>query len=352
MEQTNSSGKPVFLSPAGGKYELRTRLFGMASNWIPEIRSLPMQIVQNRRGFLTGLSAASAACLLNGRASAAGEQSPETTTIRLAKISGICIAPQYVAEELLRAEGFTDVRYVKTEPGLGNSESLARGEIDFTLNFAGPLVVSIDAGEAITVVAGVHVGCFELFGNERIDSIADLKGKSVGVQGLSSSPHVFLTAMASYVGLDPAKDINWVISPAPVKPMQLFIDGKIDAFLGFPPEPQELRAKKIGHIIVNSALDHPWSQYFCCMLAGNTDFIDKYPIATKRVLRAILKAADLCISEPERVAQRLVDGGFTARYDYALQTMSEVPYDRWRDYDPEDTVRFYALRLHEAGMIK
>jgi NitT/TauT family transport system substrate-binding protein len=324
----------------------------MASNWIPEIRSLPMQIVQNRRSFLTGLSAASAACLLNRRASASGEQPPETTTIRLAKIAGICIAPQYVAEELLRAEGFTDVRYVKTEAGLGGSENLARGEIDFTLNFAAPLIVPIDAGEAITVVAGVHVGCFELFGNERIDSIADLKGKSVGMQALGSAGHLFLTAMASYVGLDPAKDINWVVSPAPVKPMQLFLDREIDAFLGFPPEPQELRARKIGHVIVNSSVDHPWSQYFCCMLAGNTDFIDKYPIATKRVLRAILKAADLCFSEPERVAQRLVDGGFTARYDYALQTMSEVPYDRWRDYDPEDTIRFYALRLHEAGMIK
>jgi NitT/TauT family transport system substrate-binding protein len=320
--------------------------------WLPEISSLPMQIVQNRRGFLTGLSAASAAWLLDRQASAAGEQPPETTTVRLAKNSGICLAPQFVAEELLRAEGFTDVRYVKTEPGRGNSERLARGEIDFTLNFVGPLIVPIDAGEAVTVLAGVHVGCFELFGNKRIERITDLKGKSVGVQGLGSTPHVFLTAMASYVGLDPAKDINWVISTAPVKPMQLFIDGKIDAFLGFPPEPQELRAKKIGNVIVNSALDSPWSQYFCCMLAGNTDFINKHPIASKRVLRAILKAADLCSSEPERVAQRLVDGGFTARYDYALQTMGEVPYDRWRDYDPEDTMRFYALRLHEAGMIK
>jgi NitT/TauT family transport system substrate-binding protein len=47
----------------------------------------------------------------------------------------------------------------------------------------------------------------------------------------------------------------------------------------------------------------------------------------------------------------LVDGGFTERYDYALQALIEVPYDRWREYDPEDTLRFYALRLHEAGMI-
>jgi hypothetical protein len=53
-----------------------------------------------------------------------------------------------------------------------------------------------------------------------------------------------------------------------------------------------------------------------------------------------------------RAAQRLVDGGFTSRYDYALQTLTEVPYDKWREYDPEDTIRFYALRLHEVGMVK
>ncbi len=134
--------------------------------------------------------------------------------------------------------------------------------------------------------------------------------------------------------------------------MALFIDGKIDAFLGFPPEPQELRARNIGRVIVNSAVDRPWSQYFCCMLSGNADYIRKHPIATKRVLRAILKAADLCATEPTRAAQRMVDGGFALRYDYALQTLNELPYDKWREYDPEDTIRFYALRLHEAGMIK
>ena len=50
--------------------------------------------------------------------------------------------------------------------------------------------------------------------------------------------------------------------------------------------------------------------------------------------------------------QLLVDQGYTARYDYALQTLSEIRYDVWRDYDQEDTLRFYALRLHESGLIK
>jgi len=132
----------------------------------------------------------------------------------------------------------------------------------------------------------------------------------------------------------------------------LFTQGQIDAFLGFPPEPQDLRAQHIGRMILNSATDRPWSQYFCCLLGGDREYVRKYPVATKRVLRAILKAADLCASDPARAARSLVDRGFTARYDYALQSVSELPYDKWREYDPEDTLRFYALRLHDAGLIK
>ena len=99
-------------------------------------------------------------------------------------------------------------------------------------------------------------------------------------------------------------------------------------------------------------MDRPWSQYFCWMVLGNREFVLKHPVATKRALRAILKAADICAREPERAARLLVDKGYTDRYHYALQLMKEIPYGQWRDYHPEDTVRFYALRLHEAGMIK
>jgi NitT/TauT family transport system substrate-binding protein len=69
-------------------------------------------------------------------------------------------------------------------------------------------------------------------------------------------------------------------------------------------------------------------------------------------MRGILKAADICALEPDRAARALVDRGFAPRYDYALQTVKDVPYGRWRQYDPEDAIRFYSLRLHEAGLIK
>jgi NitT/TauT family transport system substrate-binding protein len=307
-----------------------------------------MPMMQTRRRFLTTLSLAGAAGFVRTPPTLAAEGRLETTTVRITKTPGICTAPQYVAEELLRAEGFADVRYVKA---IDTSEGIASGEVDFGLNFASVLVAGLDRGVELTVLGGVHVGCFELFVNEDSRSLTDLKGKRVGIAALGSPGHLFLAAMAAHVGIDPGKDVHWVTSQ-PAGPMELFTSGKVDAFLGFPPDPQQLRAQHIGRVIVNSALDRPWSQYYCCMLAGNRVFVRSYPVATKAVLRAILKAADLCVTEPARAAQRLVDGGYTPRDDYALQTLNEVPYDKWREYDAEDTLRFYALRLHEVGMIK
>jgi NitT/TauT family transport system substrate-binding protein len=307
-----------------------------------------MRITQSRLQFLTMLSLASAAGLLRAPPSLAVEQQLETSTVRLAN-SGLCIAPQYLAEEL-RTEGFTDIHYVDMSPPQRTGK-IARGEVDFTLDYAASLVPAIDRSEPITVLAGVHVGCQELFAREGIRTIADLKGRSVGVQALGSVPHTLVTVMAAHVGLDPGKDIHWVIEPS-IKPIELFVDGKIDAFIGFPPEPQHLRDRHIGHEILSTAVDRPWSQYFCCMLAGNREFVRNHPVATKRVLRAILKAADICVTEPARAARRIVDGGFTDRYDYALQTLNELPYDKWREYDAEDTIRFYTLRLRDVGFIK
>ena len=308
-----------------------------------------MQMIQDRRRFLATLSSAGAAGLMGARASLAQEPPLETTTIRIVKNSSICIAPVYIAEELLHAEGFTNVRYVTSDAGIQQWKAVANGEIDISPHYPPQFIPLLDAGEKVTIIAGLHLGCFVLFANERVRSIADLKGKTVGVRDFGAAPYAFVATMAAYIGLNPNKDIQWVTTPSP---MQLFADGKIDAFLGFPPEPQELRARRIGHVVVDSAVDRPWSQYFCCMLVGNQDFVRRNPVATKRYLRAMIKATELCATQPAQVARRIVEAGFTSRHDYALQTLREIPYGRWRDYDPEDTIRFYSLRLREAGMIK
>ena len=307
----------------------------------------------SRRRFLGGLTLVGTAGLLGLRAKpVAAAPPPETTRIRLGQTSSICRAPEYVATEFLAGEGFTEVRHLSGNFG-EVAQALAAGAIDISLHFAATLLLHVEAGEPILGLAGLHVGCIELFGTDRVRAIRDLKGKTVsgGGQGLRAPGHVYLAIMAAYVGLNPLKDINWVDYP-PAESVQLLAEGKIDAFLAFPPFAQELRAKQIGHVVVDTSRDRPWSQYFCCVVTGNRAFVQKHPVATKRALRALLKATDVCALAPEQVAQSLVDKGFTPRYDSALQVLKELPYNVWREYDPEDSVRFFALRLHEAGMIK
>lgn len=217
--------------------------------------------------------------------------------------------------------------------------------------YVAPTIIRLDLRDPIIILAGGHVGCFELFGTARVRALRDLKRKTIAVPWRGPGPETFIATMLVYVGLDPRKDVNFVVYPA-AESVQLLAEGKIDAYLGFPPDPQELRAKHIGHVVVNSTLDRPWSQYFCCAVVGNRNFVKKHPVATKRALRAILKATDVCALEPDRTARLLVDKGHTKHYDYALQTLKDIPYGKWHEYSPEDTVRFYALHLHEAGMIK
>jgi NitT/TauT family transport system substrate-binding protein len=303
-------------------------------------------MIQTRRGFLT---TASVAGLLGVPPVLADEGPPETTTVRLSKFPGICVAPQYMADDLLRAEGFSDARYV--EMGWVTSRALADGHVDVSLEFPADLLQLMDAARPVMVLAGVHAGCLELFVHGNIRNVADLKGKTVGLPVLGVGEYLFMTSIAGYVGLDPLTEITWVGPTAEVNPMKLFIEGKIDAYFTGPPETQELRARNVGHVVLRTAVDRPWSQYFCCMLTANADFVRNNPVATKRVVRALMKATDLCLAQPEWAARRLVDEGFTDRYEYAIETLNEVRYGAWREYDPEDTLRFYALRLHELGMI-
>jgi NitT/TauT family transport system substrate-binding protein len=305
--------------------------------------------MQDRRHFLkTGISVAAAglagaAAMSVARRTLAEEAPPETTSVRLLyyKDDVTCIAPLEILDDLLRDEGFADVRYVRgADTDTISGERVGGGEVDFYQEFASSLLISIDAGIPVVMLAGVHPACFELFAREAIRSVVDLKGKTVGVLDTTSGgDYVMVKIIAASVGLDPAKDINWVAFGSG-DPRDLLADEKIDAFMAAPPFAQEVRARRTGHVILNSAVDRPWSQYFCCMLYGNAAFVRRNPVATKRVVRALFRATDVCAAKPDWVAHQIVDRRFTPRYDYARQGLDDVSYRSWREYDAEDSVRF------------
>jgi NitT/TauT family transport system substrate-binding protein len=201
------------------------------------------------------------------------------------------------------------------------------------------------------VLSGQHVGCFELFAHERISNIRDLKGKRIGGEAVGASAPAFLVSLGAAIGFDALRDVQWITEGTP-PPLEQFIKGDLDAFLAHPPEVQQLRARRIGHVVVSSTTDRPWSLYYCCVLGAHNDYLRKYPIATKAVVRALLRAADICAADPVRVARGVVERGGSEDFDATLATMHDIPYGKWRDSSAEDTMRFYALRLHEAGMIR
>ncbi len=311
-------------------------------------------IARKRREIVRGLTAIGlAGCLGVYPRQGQAEEPPETNRIRLIRdrdFPVICYAPQYIADEFLLQEGFTDIEYVSKGVDGSEAQTLVRDEADMSAALGVDWVFPIASGQPVVVLSGLHAGCVEVFANEGVRSIRDLKGKRLAVHGLGSPERYLLASVAAYIGLDPSRDIEWVLAN-PLEWGQMLVDGKVDAIAGFPPMNYELHAQQVGHVILNTITDDPWRHYFCCMLAVRRQYLDSYPIATKRALRALLKANEMCTRQPELAASWLVKHGQAPSYEVALQTMQDIPYIAWRNYDPVDSLRFYALRLREAGLI-
>src|SRR5262249_27259105 len=138
-----------------------------------------------------------------------------------------------LAADLLRAEGFTDVEYVPLEQDTDQLPAVSAGDVDLTTESAAATTLAADTHPAIVHVAGIHVGSFELFEQNGIRTLTDLKGKLVAVE-LGAGAHVHLSVMAAYVGLDPSRDIIWV--PATSEDaIAEFAAGQVDAYMAFPP---------------------------------------------------------------------------------------------------------------------
>jgi NitT/TauT family transport system substrate-binding protein len=309
-----------------------------------------------RRQMLRRLSAAAGAGLLGfGARPALAEPGPETRSIRLLldpENPILCYAPQYLAEEFLHLEGFTDVRYNGFGSATSDSEVLVHDRADLSAGLGSDYIVAIDSGAPIVVLSGMHAGCVEVFASDRVRDLRDLAGKRVVINAVGGPEHIFLSTVATFVGLDPSQDIEWVLEPDYAAWPELLETGQVDVVNAFPPLNLELREKRIGNVVLNTTTDDPWRYFFCCMVAARREFVENYPVATKRALRALVKASQVCETDRERAARLLVERGATHRYEYALKTLEEVPYGAWRSFDPRHTLRFYALRLREAGLIE
>jgi NitT/TauT family transport system substrate-binding protein len=283
------------------------------------------------------------------------EAPPEVTAIRLPQTAAVCDSAQFLAEKYLGAEGFTDVKFISYQAPKTPWVLVSAGDADIGVDFIATAVLRADAGEPLVYLSGFHTGCGFLIGNDSVKSIADLKGKKVGVTGtdiLVNNDYCGAVAYLGSVGLKPS-DVTFGARPAAVPQIaQALADGSFDGFNLAPPLAQQAHAAKTGHVVVDLMNDKPWSDNYCCGVAVNRSFAQRNPVATKRALRALLKASDEAASQPEAATHYVVDKGYRPNYDDVFAAFKDMTHNKWREADHEGSARFYLKDLQGAGVVK
>jgi NitT/TauT family transport system substrate-binding protein len=278
---------------------------------------------------------------------------PETTTLRIV-MPPECDPGVWLARDLLRSEGFIDVTYVPTS--FTTRGWLTDDLADVALAHPEFMIATIDAGLPLMILAGLHTACLEVWTDDSITSFSGLRGRRISVRVADKSDQFFayFATLLAWIGID-AKDVHFVQAGIGNYPgmVAAFTEGRAEAVLAGGVEGPRLRQIKArGHVLLDTMIQKPWSQYECCHLVANRDWALKNPAATKRVTRAIIRATDRAAQDRPGAAHQAVASGFAADSGESLvtQAMNMCTYN-WRSVEPEDTLRFFGFRLNEAKLI-
>jgi NitT/TauT family transport system substrate-binding protein len=265
-----------------------------------------------------------------------------------------CDPPSALAREFLVEEGFTDIQYVKVSNT--TTEWLTTNAADLSTGYGITILANVDAGLPFLSLAGIHPGCLELFATPGISTIRDLRGKTVAVNAKNASDLFYglFAVLLTFVGIDPRTEVNFIeIGPDLNALRDAFLDGRSQAFIAPAAYGPALRrnVKNPGKLILDTTMDRPWSQYYCCQLVANRDWARKNPAATKRVTRAVLRATDATAKDKPRAAHEYVTRFPGTDEEIVNEVIADLSYE-WRDLDPEETLRFFALRLADAKLVR
>jgi NitT/TauT family transport system substrate-binding protein len=281
---------------------------------------------------------------------------PEVTTIRVNRSYAGCAAALLAAHDYLLEEGFLEVHYDPT--ALKYSliiERVVSGDVDFAFNFSPALLHALDNGEPLVMLGGAHVACFQIIAASHVRDLSDMRGRRLGMFEADPQPSdfAFLTSIMQHIGLTAGEDFELAAIPdgGAGNPRIHVLSQGFDAFMTLAPVTPELYGEG-AHVILDSLVDDPWHRQLCCLVNARREFVEEYPIATRRALRAILRGIDRCAREPEAVARLIVEEGLLPTYASALKAMHQVSFDDWRSHNPEDTLRFYGLLLNKAGLVR
>ena len=278
---------------------------------------------------------------------------PETNAIRIACFG--CDAPIMAAERYLRQEGFTDIEITGETSPPEFEAALVSGKVHMGPMDPPQFVSSVQRGQGIVGLGSLHPGCLEIWAQAGIGSLTDLRGRTivVGSKAINDPPYSYIALVLKYAGVDP-QEVNFVAQSG-VNPINLYLGGKNDAVRVGAERAPALKANPAnkGHMVHSQLMDDPWSKLACCILVTTQDWYRANPVAAKRAIRAIFRAADFQPDDRADAVMPLTDRGFfggPSNFNNVLAAADMVPAN-WRDLDTEKTVRFYGKLLADVRLL-
>ncbi len=260
--------------------------------------------------------------------SSSGGATPGLTKIQVGYVGLTCEAGLFVAQErgFFKEEGL-DAKFTKYDWATYR-DAIALGKVDITYHLVMFLLKPIEQGADIKIIAGVHRGCLRVQTSNAssIHSIADLKGKRIGVPGLGTPPFVFATRVLANNGVDPAKEITWRVFPASELGLAM-ANGEVDAIGTGEPIGTLLESQGKVRDVFNNTDTPPYNDEYCCVVVCNGKFVSQHPDWAAAATRAILKAAKWVQANPVAAAHISVDGKFVAvNVDLDAVALSKLQY--------------------------
>src|SRR6266545_5541375 len=302
-------------------------------------------------------TAACSALLLGGCGKHPESSQPDNTgagpvKVRVGYIGLTCEAPIFTAVEegFFKEEGL-EVSLVKCE-WANYKDVLALGGYDVTHHLVMYFLKPIEQGLDVKFTGGIHRGCLRVQASAKgnIRSIRDLRGKRIGVPGMGTPPFIFANRVLGAQGIDPRKDITWLVFPA--GELGLALDkGEVDAVANSEPIGSLLLADGKVRNIADQAADAPYRDEYCCAVLVNGKFLARNPKASAAATRALLKAAKWVETNPAAAAKLSVEGKYLAstveQNTVAISHLRYVPSVA----GAQTAVRLAAAEMKTAGML-
>jgi NitT/TauT family transport system substrate-binding protein len=276
------------------------------------------------------------------------------TKVRIAYLGLTCEAAMFVAYEkgFFKEEGL-DVEFVKTDWD-GLRDGIGLGRFDANYHLIMYMLKPIEQGLDVKITGGIHGGCLRLQAGAKssIKSVADLKGKKIGVPtALGSPPFLFSSRVLKAQGMDPEKDVEWVVLAPDVLGLALD-NGQVDAVTNSEPIGSILLSQDKVRTIADQAADAPYKDEYCCAVILNGGFAKRDPVTAAKVTRAFLKGAKWVEENPTAAARLSVEKKYIAASpELNARAISKLSYapgvSRCRD-----SVLAAARELKSIGLLK